>query len=156
MHANRSNQGALMMKFPKTVLWIVGGVLAVACSKSPEQREAEMARSESTPEGMTPTSGMRSAADQIADARCEREQRCGNIGADETYSSSQDCLARIRNDWRNDLNARECPGGINQQELDECLAQVRAEECGNPFDTLARVSDCMTAQICIEEAGERR
>jgi hypothetical protein len=39
---------------------------------------------------MTPASRTRSAAEQIAAARCEREQECGHIGADKTYSSSQD------------------------------------------------------------------
>jgi hypothetical protein len=100
---------------------------------------------------MTPASGTRPASEQIARARCDREQECGNIGADKSYSSSQDCLARIQNDWREDLNARECPGGINQHQLDECMAQVRAEACGNPFDTLARITECTQGQICIEE-----
>jgi hypothetical protein len=146
------------MKLNSTVIWIAGVGLSVACSKSPEQREPEMARSESdssmtTPrrEGMTPASGVRPAADRIADARCEREQRCGNIGAGETYSSTQDCLSRVRTDWRDELNERECPGGIHQQQLDECLAQVRTEACGNALDKLSRMAECTGAQICIEK-----
>jgi hypothetical protein len=138
------------MKFRCTFVWVVVAGLAFACSKSPERHEAATPRGET--ERMTPTSGVRSAADQIADARCHREQRCGNVGGKETYSSVQDCLDRIRADWRDDLNARECPGGINQQELDECLAQVRSEECGNPFDTLARVAECTSGQICVEDS----
>jgi len=100
---------------------------------------------------LTPAARTRTAAEQIAQSRCEREQQCGNIGKDQTYSSSQDCLARIQGDWKDDLNARECPGGINQKELDECLAQVRGEACSNPFDTLARVTECTSGQICIAQ-----
>jgi hypothetical protein len=103
---------------------------------------------------MTPASRARSAAEQIADARCQRERQCGNIGADKTYSSLQDCLARIQGDWKEDLNARQCPGGINQRELNQCLEQVRSEACANPFDTLARVTECTSRQICIEESDE--
>lgn len=100
---------------------------------------------------MTPASRTRSAAEQIAQSRCEREQQCGNIGKDKTYSSSQDCSTRIQNDWKDDLNARQCPGGINQKQLNECLGQIRAEACSNPFDTLARITECTSRQICIEQ-----
>jgi hypothetical protein len=133
----------------------------MACNKSSEQRDAEMAhndpdRSVATPsdESMAPAAGIRGAADRIADARCEREQNCGNIGANEAYSSTQDCLTRVRNEWRDDLNARECPGGVNQPQLDECLVKVRTESCGSPFGALARLTECTSAQICIEEPRE--
>jgi hypothetical protein len=102
-------------------------------------------------DGMTPAARSRSAAEQLAQARCEREQQCGNVGPDKTFSSAQDCLVRIQSDWKDELNARECPGGINQHELNECMTQVRAEACSNPFDTLARITECTSGQICIEK-----
>lgn len=145
------------MKTFRTVAMVVGlSALALACNKESErepataQNEQYVGTSGPAP-AMAPASRTRTAAEQIAQARCEREQQCGNIGADKTFSSSQDCLARIQNDWKDDLNGRQCPGGINQHELDECLSEVRAEDCGNPFDTLARISECTKAQICIEE-----
>jgi hypothetical protein len=143
------------MKTSSRLGWCTLGavLLAVAgCNKA--EREPHMARSQATPVGvddMAPASRTRSAAEQIARARCEREQECGNIGRDKTFSSSQDCLARIQNDWKEDLNARQCPGGINQHELNECLEQVRAEACSNPFDTLARITECTSGQICIDQ-----
>ena len=117
--------------------------LTFACNKE-TQREPVSARNENA------ASRTRSAADQIAAARCEREKECGNVGADKTYSSGPDCVARIQNDWKDELNSRECPGGINQHELDECVSQIRAEACGNPFDTLARITECTQGQICVE------
>jgi len=157
-----------MNTFDKLGLCALGVVLACATGCSNEQRPAETASSYDTTRttppdpdkpmpasqttgAMTPASRTRSAAEQIAQSRCEREQECGNIGKDKTFSSSQDCLARIQNDWKDELNARECPGGINQKELNECLAQVRAEACANPFDTLARITECTSRQICIEQ-----
>ena len=124
--------------------WIVG------CNKESE-REPNAGRPTAMADGMTPAARTRSAAEQLAQARCEREKQCGNVGADKTYSSSQDCLARIQNDWKDDLNARQCPGGINQHELNECMEQIRAESCSNPFDTLARITECTSGQICIEQ-----
>jgi hypothetical protein len=125
--------------------------LTFACNKE-TQREPVSARHENAPlSEMTPASRTRSAAEQIAAARCEREKECGNVGADKTYSSGPDCVARIQNDWKDELNSRECPGGINQHELDECVSQIRAEACGNPFDTLARITECTQGQICVEQ-----
>jgi hypothetical protein len=92
-----------------------------------------------------------SAAESIAEARCAREDRCTNVGTDKKYSSVQDCLARVRDDWKDDLNARQCPGGTNETQLNECLDSIRHEECSNPFDTLSRLSECTAGQICNEK-----
>lgn len=139
-----------ILKFAFVVL---GGCAALACDHSSTPR-ASAANEQAGPNAATPpmtaASGTHSAQEQIASARCEREQTCGNIGDNKSYSSSQDCLARIRADWKDDLNARECPGGVNNHELNECLQQIRAEACGNPFDTLARVTECTQRQICVE------
>ncbi len=123
--------------------------LAVAgCTKVPEP--APRSATADNP-ALAPASRARTAAEQIAESRCEREQQCGNIGNDKTYTTSQECVSRIQSDWREDLNSRECPGGINQKELNECLGQVRGEACENPFDALARITECTAAQICIEK-----
>ena len=123
--------------------------LSAACNKT-AATDAAYAQDAASP-GMTPASRARSASEQIAAARCAREQQCGNVGKDETFSSQGDCFQRIQNDWKDDLNARACPGGVNQHELDECLAQVREESCDNPFDSLARIAECTQGQICIEQ-----
>jgi hypothetical protein len=139
-----------MSTLSKLGLFAFGAVLSstVGCSTT---RAGERVPSATNLDGMTPAARTRSAAEQISQARCEREQECGNIGNDKTFSSSNDCMARIQNDWKDDLNARQCPGGINQHELSECLQQVRGEACGNPFDTLARITECTAGQICIEQ-----
>ena len=81
-------------------------------------------------------------------ARCARELRCENIGPDKKYSSMDDCEARVKSDWRDDLNARECPSGIDQAQLNESLDEIRNEDCANPFDTLGRVAACTVGQLC--------
>jgi hypothetical protein len=145
------------MTYSKHLAVLCGlSALALGCGKD-AQPEPSTARNEqyvgvSGPgAGMSPAARTRSAAEQLSQARCERERQCGNIGPDKTFSSSQDCLARIQSDWKDDLNSRQCPGGINQHELDECMSEIRSEDCGNPFDTLARITECTKAQICIEE-----
>jgi hypothetical protein len=89
------------------------------------------------------------ARHSITSSRCNREERCENVGADKKYSSSQDCIDRIDAEWKDDLNARECPNGVNREQLDQCLTAIKNEDCGNPFDKLERVSACTVGQICL-------
>jgi hypothetical protein len=120
-------------------------VLATACHKSEGERPVEAAPAAAS---NPPSRTAASARESISDARCTREEGCGNIGESKKYSSREDCLSRIRADWKDDLNARECPNGVNQSELDECLKAIRTEDCGNPFDTLNRLAACTKNQIC--------
>ncbi len=113
-----------------------------ACSKSDRPVESAMAE--------IPESESSSAVDSISEARCARESRCDNIGSDKKYSSMEGCVARVREEWKEDLDARACPTGVNHAQLDECLSQVRSEECSNPFDTLGRVTACTAGQICSQ------
>jgi hypothetical protein len=119
--------------------------LIIACNRS---NDAEPMAPASRPIVETPRSVTASAAESIAQSRCEREQRCDNIGGDKKFSSMDDCMARVRTEWKDDLNARECPNGINRPELDECLSEIRSEECSSPLDTLERVAACTAGQIC--------
>jgi hypothetical protein len=126
---------------------IVFAVLAVtACGSDQNSRRTD------TPaeaiQGASASVQTRSAAESIAESRCEREQHCENVGENKKYSSVSDCLTRIRADWKDDLNARECPNGVKRAQLDECLNKIRAEECNSPFDTLERISECTAGQIC--------
>jgi hypothetical protein len=120
--------------------------LILACNRSNDPEPLTPAAG--TPAVETPRSATASAAESIAQSRCEREQRCDNIGEDKKFSSVDDCLTRVRTDWKDDLNARECPGGVNRPQLDECLNEIRNEECSSPFDTLERVAACTSGQIC--------
>ena len=93
--------------------------------------------------------GHRSVVEGIAKARCEREQRCNNIGFEKPYTSLDACLTKVATDWRDDLNRYECPGGFEQKELDECMREIRNEDCSRPFDTLERIVACRSGDICI-------
>lgn len=132
----------------KTMLCSVSFALLAACSKSNDRPASAVNGEPVTAQNPTPASSTRSATESIAMSRCQREQSCNNVGADKKYSSASDCLTRIRADWKDDLNARECPGGINQVQLDECLTKIRNEDCSSPFDTLSRVTECTAGQIC--------
>jgi hypothetical protein len=124
-------------------LCVLGLGFALGCSNNnsrPPESASAAAEVRETENG--------SAVESIAEARCARESRCDNIGGDKKYSSMEDCVARIREDWKDDLDARACPSGVNDTQLNQCLSEVRSEECGSPFDTLERVAACTAGQIC--------
>jgi hypothetical protein len=98
----------------------------------------------------TPEGESRSAVREISDARCDREQRCENIGADRKYATRDVCEQSITNDWADDLNGFECPNGIVAAKLDECIAAVRDEDCGSVLDALDRFTSCSAADICAD------
>lgn len=88
------------------------------------------------------------AVDQITAARCEREAKCNNIGQDKTYASTDACRQKISEDWRDELNTYDCPGGVVVKELKECLEEIQNENCDSPFDTLGRIVACRSSDIC--------
>jgi hypothetical protein len=97
-----------------------------------------------------------SAIGRIVAARCERETRCNNVGADRKYASTDVCSQKIRTDMREDLNAKECPHGIDQKELEECLTDIRKEDCNNPIDTISRLAACRTSDMCLKTGAPNR
>jgi len=150
----------------KVTVWSITGLSAAvllsaaACHRGPGARNGRMGDhdgdhdehvDERDRDGPDVGSGLKanSAVRAIARARCEREKRCDNIGADKSYLSSSACEEKIRADWSGDLNKYECPQGTSKDALDACMNDIRAEDCGNPFDTLSRLTTCNAADICL-------
>lgn len=113
---------------------------AMGCKHKGDGAEAEVPR--------TPARETRSAVRDIANARCDREERCENIGADRKFATRDICEQSIKNDWADDLNGFDCPNGVVDVELEECLVAVRGEDCGSAFDALDRITSCTASDIC--------
>lgn len=90
----------------------------------------------------------RGAVEAITRTRCQREARCGNIGPDEKFATPEACMSSVGKEWADDLDFDDCAGGIVQKELDECLSEIRNEDCGNPLDSLGRVAACRESDLC--------
>jgi hypothetical protein len=91
-----------------------------------------------------------SAVASIAAARYDREVRCGHIGAKEKFRSRAACVAETQRDKRDDINGDACPGGVRERELDDCLASIHDEACGNPLDAISRLNACRTGNLCVK------
>ncbi|AUX23799.1 uncharacterized protein SOCEGT47_043290 [Sorangium cellulosum] len=120
-------------------------LLSAACGGG----EGAGARAPDSIEGEAPVP-VGSAVDSIVAARCDREARCNNIGADREYANRDACDSSVRSEWRDELTFGECPGGIDAKELNECLEAIRDEECGSPLDTLGRLAACRASDLCRE------
>lgn len=90
------------------------------------------------------------AIDKIVSARCDREIACNNIGADKRYGDRSACTQELKGKVQTDLKSNDCANGLDGKQLDQCLDQVRTENCNDPFDTIARLAACRSAELCIK------
>jgi hypothetical protein len=91
-----------------------------------------------------------SAIQRIVAARCAREAACNNVGADKRFTSGDVCSQKLKADMRDDLSAKDCPRGIDQKELSECLDEIKNENCNNPIDMIGRLAACRTSDLCLK------
>ncbi|NUP09588.1 MAG: hypothetical protein HOW73_26380 [Polyangiaceae bacterium] len=85
---------------------------------------------------------------RIVDGYCDREARCGEIGPDQRFADDDACKDSMRRRTTYDLSADECPGGVDEGELSECLARMQNENCESARDKLARITACRTGALC--------
>ena len=89
------------------------------------------------------------AIERIATARCSRETACNNVGADKRFTNCDLCSSELRSSIGKDLAPSECPRGIDEAALDNCMDAIRSESCNNPVETIQRVATCRTSEICM-------
>ena len=114
-----------------------------------ELAAAREPRSSSAPKEVSRTSTAL-AVSSIATARCDRELKCKNIGTNQKYLTTDECITKLQNDKRTALNAQECPGGVSDSDLASCLKSIREEDCGNPLDSVSRLTACRAGALCLK------
>lgn len=96
------------------------------------------------------------AVGRIVAARCAREASCNNVGVDKHWPNAAACTQKVSADMKDDLNAKDCPYGVDEKELGECLQAIRSENCNNPIDTIGRLAACRTGDMCLKTAAPNR
>ena len=130
------------------------GMLVLGCAHTDDR----VATSRPAPRQMGVTNAQRAeiapdftVANELARARCDREQTCNNVGDGRTYASRQACVDQFRGGVANDLNAHQCPGGINANAVEECLSAIGNEECGaHPMEAMVRMDKCRSGALCMK------
>lgn len=127
------------------VLLVLVPPLSAACA-----RENDL-----PPAAPTVTSGVVAApsasardAEAVAEERCDREERCNNVGAARRYATREACVAQIRDEGLSTLTNEACPVGVAPTRLRACLAELRAERCDGPLDTVRRSTVCTRSVLC--------
>ncbi|HVU02772.1 MAG TPA: DUF6184 family natural product biosynthesis lipoprotein [Polyangiaceae bacterium] len=138
-----------MTQYRSFTLMLVTSAAFLAC----DHDERPAATAPSTPAESHPSPVARAdvgaARDDIVAARCDREVRCSNVGDGKSYEDRQACVRSLEGKTGDDLDANACSNGIDQPKLADCLAKIRAEDCGNPIDSLSRFAACRTGEICV-------
>jgi hypothetical protein len=88
---------------------------------------------------------------QLAAERCERERRCGNVGEGRQFSSLDTCEVRVRGDIAVELDAYNCPGGLERESVKQCLSAIHGEECNHPLNSLAAFEKCRGESLCMQQ-----
>ena len=111
-----------------------------------------------TPDEHSPSAGATNAqaredrrfVDEMASARCDREDGCKNVGAGQKFASRDVCVDQMRGSVGNELNPQNCSLGIDRKHFDRCITAIRLEECDHPLDTLARMQKCLMSDMCLK------
>jgi hypothetical protein len=95
-------------------------------------------------------SAAETAAQTLAVARCDREEKCNNVGDGKEFTSLNACVDELRDKSKNDLRTAACRGGVDDAQLDKCVAEIRGERCGNALDTITRLTSCRSSALCVQ------
>jgi hypothetical protein len=142
------------MKTIRTVgaMSLAAGLLAaIGCARHPSQTAAAVPGTQPPPGVMSQQNeAQMRVVDQLTNARCDHEQTCKNIGPGQKFVSRETCVDQVRGTMANDINAYNCPRGIDQQALDHCLSSLRSEECSFSFNRLFSENACGATSLCIK------
>lgn len=89
-----------------------------------------------------------SAVDDIVVSRCDREERCRNLGPEQKYGSRDACESKLQGTTASEINTNDCALGVDGRKLETCLAAIRAEDCGSVVDKLGTWNACRNGQVC--------
>lgn len=140
-----------MVNVRSATAWVLtaGVLLAVGCEHA---NNSQAVAGTAPPEGVTneQNAATQGVVDQISYARCDHEQTCNNIGEGRKYATREVCMDQVRGDTANQLNAYNCPRGIDQKGLNSCLSSLRSGDCGVSLDTITRESNCRDHSLCMK------
>jgi hypothetical protein len=88
--------------------------------------------------------------DRLTQARCGRERRCDNVGDGRRYATYQACVDQVRRTVATDLNAYNCPRGIDPNGLDPCLKSLQIGDCKLSVNRLDQETNCRGRALCMK------
>ena len=132
-----------------TTLSLATTALLIACGSETQQTPIANTAADQ-PTITSQTIAQKGVVEKLAAARCDQEQSCNNIGSGAKFVSRAVCMDQLRGDIGNELNAYNCPHGLDSAAVDRCMMAIKGEACSTPFDTLSRRDKCRTSSMCIK------
>lgn len=144
-----------MKALTKGTLGVALCLVLTACGKdrseqprtSADARESGMQPASRSVTG-EPSQPATSVPNAIAEARCAVEERCENIGDQEKYTSIENCLTQMKDEWKDEISERACPNGTERMNLDRCVIEIRASECNDASSALDGYPACSVEELC--------
>lgn len=88
------------------------------------------------------------ARDAATDRTCDYYDRCGRIGAGESYPDRDSCEVQWRSNWNNFWPDETCSDRIDPDSLDLCLKTIQSQSCSDTFDILDTYDKCKPELVC--------
>jgi hypothetical protein len=85
----------------------------------------------------------------LANARCEHQQACNNVGAGKQFVTEDACVKQVQSEGLSEEYRRQCPGAIDAQRLQTCASAIKASSCtGGAPDAMNRFEVCSVSSLC--------
>ncbi len=123
-------------------------MIPVACHHGEDMTPASDPSLSSAPVATTDDAVLRMAV-----ASCAREVNCGNMGRDHRFADPAECRLVMGQAAASEINPKLCPGGVSEQSLARCLADLRGTVCFLPLETPGRLLTCRRAMLCGIDLG---
>ena len=85
----------------------------------------------------------------ITSARCQREARCGKVGAGRAHANAKACQRELAGDTLEVLDP-ECRAGVDPLAVALCANKLRTLECSVTVDTLGRINQCRASSLRLK------
>jgi hypothetical protein len=89
------------------------------------------------------------ASARITGARCDREVRCDQVGANKRFETRDICARDEGNKTQAELRPADCPNGVDEKKLQSCLDAISKQDCAKLVTSLQSVDECKTATLCL-------
>lgn len=128
-------------RLPLALLSIVA-VLAAACAASGGANSS--ATTSAAVEGRVPNE---EAIQQLANARCNRNERCNLIGPGKLHADRGSCDRTVQRETASDFRSADCKG-VKLGPLNECANDVTKLACSLDKPTVMMVTSCNGGELC--------
>ena len=88
------------------------------------------------------------AVQKMANANCERELACGNIGRGRRYETPEMCVGTFEREKYSELGFGKCLLGVDYIQLDRCVREIESESCRSALYTLDGLGACGSSKLC--------